>query len=96
MSHAVQDDALQSEFVDFLKYIDDPLCDQGEVSLPGIIIPQLSKHDSLSFPLSQSIISKIESISKPSPFGQDTTTKVDDKVRKGFELETKQFHFENP
>ena len=101
---SIRDDTLQQEFSDFVRYIDDPICDKGEVSLPDIIIPQLNNngadHDShshspLSFPLSESIISKIEPIAQPSPFGQNTKTIIDDKIRKGFELETKQFYFQD-
>ena len=91
MSHLVEDGRLNKLFADFLEYIPDPICCEGQASLPDIVIPQIDNNTSISLPLTKDMISKIKSIAKESPFGQDTQTKIDEKVRKGCELETSQF-----
>ena len=91
MSEFVEDKELQELFTDFLKYVPDPVSSEGELSLPNIIIPEINKNECLKFPLSNDIIKKIKSISKPSLFGQDINTKYDENIRKGFELDTSQF-----
>ena len=61
MSTFIEDPELAKLFSDFLTYLEDPIYSQGEVKIPSIVIPSITKTSNISrsLPLSKETISQI-------------------------------------
>eukprot|EP01083_Nonionella_stella_P268388 907277_1 len=84
---------LTEQYESLLEYLPGHFHVTGQSKLPHIIIPEIDAEHPLQYPLSNTIINKIKTITQSSPFGLGIKTVNDPNVRKCSELSSKQFSF---